>query len=347
MEKKLRLPQTAPSAGCAAKIGPALLEKILRGLPVSSDERLLVGFDTSDDACVYQIDENTAMVQTVDFFPPMVDDPYLFGQIAAANALSDIYAMGALPVLALNLLCFPAGMDPEVVRAVLLGGGDKVREAGAVTAGGHTVDDSVLKYGLCVSGLVSPGAVLTNSGAREGDALVLTKPLGAGILTTALKGGCLPQEARPQLWRQMCFLNRAARDAALACGAHACTDVTGFGLLGHSCEMARGSGVTLALFGERLPALPRALELAKMGFVPSGAYRNLEFVRQRVRFDPSLPRCRQDLLCDPQTSGGLLIALEEGRARELLDRLGESGHEAAVVGSVQKRGDWDVTVSFS
>ena len=242
-----------------------------------ADENLLVGFDASDDAAVYRLSADTAVVQTVDFFPPVVDDPYDFGQIAAANALSDVYAMGGTPRLAMNLLAVPACLPPDAVRAILEGGADKVREAGAVIAGGHSIEDAEPKYGLCVTGVVRPDRVLTNSGAGAGDILVLTKPLGTGILTTAAKANLLDEGAYRALAAVMAGLNRAAAEAALPLAPSACTDVTGFGLMGHAREMAEGSGVTVELWPERVPLQPRALDLARDGILPGGTYRNRAF----------------------------------------------------------------------
>ena len=294
---------------------------MLRHLPRQDDPRLLVGLETSDDAAVYQLTGDLALIMTVDFFTPVVDDPYLFGQIAAANALSDIYAMGGKPLLALNIVCYPTCLSPGVMSEILRGGADKVREAGAVIAGGHTVEDSEPKYGLAVTGLVHPQKVVTNAGASPGDALVLTKPLGTGIITPALKAGLAPPEACDAAIKTMCSLNREAAEAMQAVGVHACTDITGFGLLGHAAEMALASGVSLAFAYERIPLLPRALELASTGLVPGGAYRNRDYLLPRVNLAVSLTPAQQALLFDPQTSGGLLIAVPPERLEKLLEEL--------------------------
>ena len=304
-----------------------------------ADENLLVGFDASDDAAVYRLSADTAVVQTVDFFPPVVDDPYDFGQIAAANALSDVYAMGGTPRLAMNLLAVPSCLPPDAVRAILEGGADKVREAGAVIAGGHSIEDAEPKYGLCVTGVVRPDRVLTNSGAGAGDILVLTKPLGTGILTTAAKADLLDEGAYRALAAVMAGLNRAAAEAALPLAPSACTDVTGFGLMGHAREMAEGSGVTVELWPERVPLQPRALDFARDGILPGGVYRNRAFAGPETEGEERFPQALMDCLYDPQTSGGLLLSIPEGRAAELLRRLADAGVSAAAVGAARPRGE--------
>lgn len=304
-----------------------------------ADENLLVGFDQSDDAAVYKLNGDTAVVQTVDFFPPVVDDPYDFGRIAAANALSDVYAMGGAPRLAMNLLAVPSCLPAEAVRAILGGGADKVKEAGAVIAGGHSIEDPEPKYGLCVTGVVHPDRVLTNSGARAGDILVLTKPLGAGILTTAAKADLLSETDCRAMVAVMAALNRAAAEAAASLAPSACTDVTGFGLMGHAREMAEGSGVTLELWPDKAPLQPRVLELARDGIVPGGAYRNRAFAGPDAEGEEAFPQALMDCLYDPQTSGGLLISIPEERAAQLLRRLSDAGVPAAAVGTARPRGE--------
>lgn len=295
----------------------------------------MVGYDTADDAAVYRVNDDTAIIQTVDFFPPMVDDPYLFGAVAAANALSDIYAMGGTPRLAMNLLCFPSDkMEKQDVAALLKGGADKVLEAGALLCGGHTIEDQEPKYGLCVTGFAHPDHILTNSGAKAGDALVLTKPLGSGVLATALKAGLLSDPEINNLMNTMTALNAAASTAMVKIGAHAATDITGFGLMGHASEMARGSGVTLRIQANRVPLLPGALDSAKEGIVPGGAYRNRDHLRTRVTLADSVPRAVSDLLFDPQTSGGLLISLPPYKAEALVQELKTACPEACVIGEV-------------
>ena len=276
-------------------------------------------------------------MQTVDFFPPVVDDPYSFGQIAAANALSDIYAMGAKPVLAMNLLCYPTCLSKEVVQAILQGGAEKVAEAGAVLAGGHTIQDPEPKYGLCVSGFVHPKKVLTNSGAKPGDLLILTKPLGIGVMTTAAKADLLTAEEFAPAVQSMATLNKAPGEIITSYTIHSCTDVTGFGLLGHAYEMAAGSGISIRINAGAVPVLPKALELADMGILPAGAYANSSYVEAHVLFGKSVPRVRCDLLADPQTSGGLLVAVPKEEAAELLRRLEEVTPWARIIGEVSSR----------
>lgn len=325
-------------------MGPGALKDILSGLPNRADRDLLVGFDSSDDACVYRVSDELAVIETVDFFTPIVDDPYTFGQIAAANALSDVYAMGGVPRLAMNLLCVPACLPKEAVRAILEGGHDKAREAGCVVAGGHTIQDNEPKYGLCVTGFVDPRRILRNVGARPGDLLLLTKALGCGVLTTGAKADLVEPEDYQTLVRQMSALN--AESGRLIAGAeqvHACTDVTGFGLLGHCLEMS-GREVTLVLDSQSLPLLPGARSLAEMGVIPAGAYRNLDYVRPELLVRPGVAQALTDLCADPQTSGGLLVSLPEDRARDLLHRLREVAPASAVIGRVEEKGEYSLII---
>ena len=315
----------------------------MSGLPRTDDPNLLVGFDGSDDAAVYRISDQLVLLQTVDFFPPVVDDPYDFGRIAAANALSDVYAMGGEPRLAMNLLAVPGCLPREAVGAILEGGAAKVAEAGAVLAGGHSIEDAEPKYGLCVTGLARPDRVLTNGGAREGDVLVLTKPLGTGILTTAAKAELLDGETYRALVEQMAALNRAAALAAAPLDPSACTDITGFGLLGHLRELAEASGRTAEVWAGRVPLLPRALELARDGIIPAGAYRNREFAGADVAAE-GVDRAVLDCLYDPQTSGGLLFSIPEARGEALLRRLADAGVAAAAVGRVCPPGEKKIVV---
>ncbi|MGN0976077.1 MAG: selenide, water dikinase SelD [Gemmiger sp.] len=333
METQVKLTRLATCAGCGAKVGAGTLAGLLEGFKTHTDPRLVVGFDKSDDACVYLVDEKTALIETTDFFPPIVDDPFLYGQIAAANALSDVYAMGGEPRLALNILCTTPAMAGETVREVLRGGYDKVYEAGAVIAGGHTIQGAEPLYGLAVTGFARPDRVLTNSAARPGDVLILTKPLGVGVLTTAAKAGLVEEPVLRKVYRQMATLNKAARDVMSDFEVHSCTDVTGFGLLGHSFEMAQGSGCSLHLAAGSVPYHREALELADMGFLPAGAYRNREYAQVQVA--AGISRAMQDLCYDPQTSGGLLFALPENQAAACVARL----EGASVVGYVTDRGD--------
>lgn len=303
-----------------------------------------MGFETSDDACIYRVTDEIAMVQTVDFFPPMVDDPYMFGQIAAANALSDVYAMGGVPKLAMNLLCYPTCLPPETVRAILAGGADKVLEAGAVLAGGHTIQDNEPKYGLCVSGFVNPSRILSNAGARPGDKLLLTKPVGVGVLNTAAKADVITEEEFRPAMESMAALNRKPAELLEGREVHSCTDITGFGLLGHACEMAQGSGVTIRLFSELTPYLPKAAELAQMGILPAGVYNNYDYMEGKVQWNDSVPRHLRDLLADPQTSGGLLIALPPKEADALLPLMRELTPWAALVGEATEQGPFPLIV---
>ena len=288
--------------------------------------------------------EDLAVIQTIDFFPPIVDDPYTFGQIAAANALSDIYAMGGSPALAMNLLCFPGCLPLATVGEILAGGADKVREAGATIAGGHSIEDEEPKYGLAVTGFAHPDQILSNASARVGDLLILTKPIGTGVLALAAKGGLLDAANEKRMLSIMTTLNRAARDVMVRFHPHACTDITGFGLLGHSCEMAKGSGVTIELLASQLPVLPAALEYAAEGLVPASAYRNRGYLADEVLLDGSLPLPLSDLLFDPQTSGGLLIAVPGDEADGLLTQLLDAGVEAAMIGSILPRGEHPIVV---
>ena len=294
-----------------------------------------MGYDSSDDACVYQVSPEVAVIQTVDFFTPIVDDPYLFGQIAAANALSDVYAMGGVPKLAMNLLCVPNCLSLQTVRGILEGGHSKAVEAGCVIAGGHTIQDNEPKYGLCVTGFVHPDRILRNVGALPGDVLVLTKPLGAGILTTALKADLISPEARDEVYAHMATLNARAGQAVLQVEqVHACTDVTGFGLLGHAFEMTQEGSVTIRLHGKALPLMREAREMAEMGVIPSGAYRNQDYVRPHLTLLPGAEQVLLDLASDPQTSGGLLISLPPDQAERLLALLRPFAPWSAIVGQV-------------
>ena len=274
-------------------------------------------------------------MQTVDFFPPMVDDPFLFGQIAAANALSDIYAMGGTPTHAMNLLCFPSCLGLEIAGEIVAGGADKAREANCAIAGGHSIQDNEPKYGLCVNGIVDPKKILANSSAKPGDVIVMTKALGTGVLTTAYKGGLLDEAGLKAATDSMKALNKTAADVARGLNVHACTDITGFGLAGHACEMAEGSGCTIALDSAALTILPNALDMAMMGLIPGGAYRNRDHFGDKIDLGTT-PTEYADLLFDPQTSGGLLFSLPEKDAAELLKRLCGEGVRASLIGCVKE-----------
>lgn len=339
MESEVKLTKLANCAGCGAKVGAGTLAQLLEGFQTHSDPRLIVGYDKSDDASVYVLDDHTALVQTTDFFPPIVDDPYLYGQIAAANALSDVYAMGGEPKLALNIMCLSPGMEKETVHQILRGGYSKAYEAGAIITGGHTIQGAEPIYGLAVSGFVHPDKVLTNSGAKPGDVLILTKPLGVGVLTTAAKADLVEKNVLDRIYQQMATLNKTARDIMVQYPVHSCTDVTGFALLGHSFEMAQGSGCTIHLQTERLPFHPEALPFAEMGFIPAGAYRNREFAQQGVKVVGQVSRAMQDLCYDPQTSGGLLMAVPKEHAQACLAQLQEQIPQAQAIGYVTEQLD--------
>lgn len=332
-EQNIKLTKLASCGGCGAKVGAGVLAQLLEGLQVHRDPNLLVGFDKSDDASVYKVSDDLALVQTVDFFPPMVDDPYLFGQIAATNALSDVYAMGGEPKLALNLLCVPEDMPKEAVHQLLRGGYDKVYEAGTIITGGHSILDKEPKYGLSVTGFVHPEKMLTNSGAKPGDVLLFTKPLGIGVVTTAAKADMVSPETLALAYKMMTTLNKSARDAMVKYRVHACTDVTGFGLLGHTYEMAQGSDVEITLNVDAIHLIPEALELARMGILPAGMYRNRRFAEAGVDAgDTEL--AKQDMLYDPQTAGGLLMAVDPRDADALFTELKEVVPSAQRIGTV-------------
>ena len=297
-----------------------------------------MGLERADDAGVYRLTDDLAIVQTVDFFTPVVDDPYTFGQIAAANALSDVYAMGGRPLTAMNIVCFPSSaLDISILRDILRGGMDKLREAGVVLVGGHSVDDTELKYGLSVTGTVHPKKVLTKGGARVGDALILTKPIGTGIINTAAKGRLAGEEVIETVARSMAALNKAASEVMLEIGANACTDITGFGLLGHACEMIQDSEVGFKIRSISVPIFPETLRLARMGMIPGGTYRNKEF-RAKMVDAVGIGDIMLDILFDPQTSGGLFMSVSPDRAGLLLTGLKEAGvSDAAIVGEVVSR----------
>lgn len=307
---------------------------------------MLVGAETADDAGVYQISPQLALVQTVDFITPIVDDPYLFGQIAAANSLSDVYAMGGKPLTALNVIGFPSRfLDLSILTEILMGGLAKIHQAHAVLLGGHTVEDAELKYGLSVTGTVHPQKIVTNKGAREGDVLILTKSLGTGIISTANKAQMAEPEALQQAVDSMVRLNDKAAEAMVELNSHACTDITGFGLLGHAAEMARGCGLSFRLFYSSLPILDGVREYAARGLVPGGAYCNERHFGREVFIAPQVPEVERIILFDPQTSGGLLIALPRAKGEQLLQSLKEKGIAgASLVGEVINREENLITV---
>lgn len=333
MSDEIKLTKLAKCAGCGAKVGAGVLSQLLEDLRVHRDPNLLVGFDKSDDASVYKISDELALVQTVDFFPPIADDPYVFGQIAATNALSDVYAMGGEPKLALNIMAVPKDMPKEAVHQLLRGGYDKAYEAGVLITGGHSILDDEPKYGLAVTGFVHPDRILTNAGAKPGDVLFFTKPLGIGVLTTAGKAGLTSPGGMELALRMMTTLNKAARDVMVRYEVHACTDVTGFGMLGHLYEMALGSDVQMTLDVAAVDLIPEALELARMGILPEGMYRNRSFAEGAV--DPGdTELARQDLLYDPQTAGGLVMACAPKDAEALHGALKKAVPSAQRIGIV-------------
>ncbi|MGM0884771.1 MAG: selenide, water dikinase SelD [Bacillota bacterium] len=335
-ESTIKLTSLSSKGGCGCKIGPADLSEVLRSLPLPApNPNLLVGLDTSDDAGVYKLNDELALVQTLDFFTPIVDEPYAFGQVAAANAISDIYAMGGKPLTVLNIVAFPISTLPkQVLTDILRGAADKVKEAGATLVGGHSIDDKEPKFGLAVTGLVHPDKVRTNAGAKPGDKLILTKPIGVGILTTSIKKNQLNDEEITRVIGVMATLNKAAAETMEPYDVHACTDVTGFGLLGHASEMAKGSKVGIRISKTQVPVLPRVRELAEAGFVPGGTKNNYAHLEGSVTFSEELDQIDQWILCDAVTSGGLLISVEQAQAETLLDKLRIAGVDAHLIGEV-------------
>lgn len=330
---------TVEYGGCSAKLSPAQLSDLLEDLRMKTDDRLLVGTNTHDDAGVWKLTDELALIQTVDFFPPICSDPYDFGQIAAANALSDVYAMGGTPINALNIVMFPQNQIPmEVLRDILQGGIDKVSESGAVVTGGHTIDDSPPKYGLAVTGIVHPSRVITNACAVPGELVILTKPIGTGVLVAGHRIGEADSECYEKAIESMKQLNRAGSEAMQHCGSRCATDITGFGLLGHALKLAEASGVTLSIDSAKVPLLDDTYRLLDMGCIPGGAFRNLDFVQDRCRFAEGLDYNLKMALLDPQTSGGLLFTVSDGKADEALRMLRDSGFDKAeVVGEVVDR----------
>ncbi|NEY21442.1 selenide, water dikinase SelD [Bacillus ginsengihumi] len=332
----IKLTSLSSKGGCGCKIGPTDLAQVLRNLPPAApNPNLLVGLDTSDDAGVYRLTDDLAIVQTVDFFTPIVDDPYSFGQVAAANAISDIYAMGGKPLTALNIVAFPIStLDKQILTEILRGAGDKLKEAGVTLVGGHSIDDKEPKFGLAVTGVVHPDKVLTNAGAKPGDKLILTKPIGVGILTTSIKRDLLEEEEIARVTKVMSTLNKTASEIMKSYDVHACTDVTGFGLLGHASEMAKGSNTSLNIYKDQIPTLPRVRELAEKGAVPGGTKNNFSHLKGDVTFPKTMDQIDQWILCDAVTSGGLLIAVSDTEANDLLVALQKAGVQAGLIGEV-------------
>jgi len=331
---------TVEQGGCSAKLSPVQLGEILAKLPVVSHPNLMVGIETHDDAGVYRLNDETALIFTTDFFPPVCSSGYEFGQIAAANALSDVYAMGGMPLLVLNLMMFSAAKIPmDVFGAILQGGHDKVVEAGALVLGGHTIEDYPPKFGLAVVGTVHPDKLITNSGVRAGDVLILTKPLGSGVILAGQRNGMTEESTVQRALDQMKLLNKSGATVMQEYQLKGATDVTGFGLLGHAMRMAEASGVTLRIQSNWLPHYPEALVLLEEGCIPGAAFRNLEFVKESTVFGSSLDYERKMLCCDAQTSGGLLMAVPAGKAEEVLRKLQtEAGlPESAIIGEALPR----------
>lgn len=335
MKDSVKLTKLTTCAGCGAKVGAGVLAQLLEGIQVQSDPNLLVGFDASDDASVYKISDELALVQTVDFFPPIADDPYTFGAIAATNALSDIYAMGGEPKLAQNIMAVPEDMPKEVVHEILRGGYDKVYEAGTLITGGHSILDNEPKYGLAVTGFVHPDRILTNGGAKPGDVLLFTKPIGIGILTSGMKAGIVDEETVQFACRMMTTLNKAARDVMVKYNVHACTDVTGFGVLGHMLEMAQASDVEIHINVSGVDVMAQALELARMGVLPAGMYRNRDFAKAWVD-GGDIETAVLDTLYDPQTAGGLAIAVAPEDADALFHELQAAVPSAQIWGTAER-----------
>lgn len=345
MSEEYRLTQMTRSSGWAAKIGPGALANVLSNLKIKKDDRLLVGLDSSDDAAIYKIDDEHAIVQTLDFFTPIIDDPYIYGQIAAANSLSDVYAMGGKPLTAMNIVCFPKCVPADILGEILRGGADKIIEANALLVGGHSVDDNEPKYGLSITGMVHPLEYRANSHAKPGDVLILTKPIGVGIINTAIKADFASSQAVDKAIFVMSYLNRDARNAMQEVGVNGCTDITGFGLLGHAYEMASASNVTIEIDYNRVPIIEEAIELGEMGMVPGGTYSNIKYIEEKIVWREDVSPIIKDILCDPQTSGGLLISVKEEKAQLLLSKLEKTLKTSyAQIGRVIQKGEKDLIV---
>jgi selenide,water dikinase len=337
--KPFRLTETVKAAGCASKLSPAALDKVLGKLPRQHDPNVLVGFDHADDAGVYQIAPDLALVQTVDFFTPVVDDPYVFGQIAATNALSDVYAMGGKPLTALALVCFPEKAELEILERILAGGLSKMVEAGCVVIGGHSIRDDETKFGYAVTGLIDPKKVLANAGARAGDSLIFTKALGTGVISTAIKRGKAEQAWIDAAVQSMTTLNKRAAEVIQQgqFGIHGMTDVTGFSMIGHGREMALASNVSFRLRAGSIPVLPGALECVRAGYIPGGLNNNRDFAECVVAYDDGVPEYLRTLLFDPQTAGGLLISAASENSTRLIRSLNAAGVPAVEIGEVVVR----------
>lgn len=341
----IKLTAYAPKGGCACKIGPHILDRVLKDVTWPMNDRVLVGFNAMDDGGVYGLNEELGLVQTLDFFTPIVDDPRLFGKIAAANSISDVYAMGGTPITAMNIVGFPVPLvEQGVLTEVLLGASEVLEEAGVAVLGGHSIENEVPIFGMSVTGLVRPDAIWKNGGAQEGDVVILTKALGTGIMSTALKGGLYDKGVQEAV-TSMTTTNRRACEIGGTFTVHACTDITGFSLLGHSAEMAKASGVSIHLNHEALPIFSDVLEAAAMGLVPAATYGNRKAV-QDVCIDERLDGVWSDICYDPQTSGGLLLAVPQEEGQQLLDALHQGGiPRASIIGSVTRKDVYSVYVA--
>lgn len=329
---------TAATGGCSAKLDPVALSALLAAIPIASDPRIMVDIAACDDAGVYRLNDESAIIVTTDFFPPVCSDAYTFGQIAAANALSDIYAMGGMPLLTLNIVMFPSKDIPmEVLGQILAGGQERITAAGAFNMGGHTIDDAVPKYGLAAVGTVHPDKLITNAGMKPGQVLVLTKPLGIGVVIAAQRLGLAGADTYRAALDEMILLNRHGAAVMQEFGVTGATDITGFGFLGHAMSMARTSGVSLDLQLDRLPVLPQVHELLRGGCIPGGAFRNAEYVKDAVLYAPSCSVEQKMLACDAQTSGGLLMAVDADKADALVAKLRTVYPQTCTVGSVSSR----------
>jgi selenide, water dikinase len=330
-------------SGCGAKLGPALLDKALCGLKQPEYKNLISDFSTSDDAGIYRINDETALVQTVDFFPPIVDDPYIFGQIAAANSLSDVYAMGGKPITALSLVCFPKDKAHiDTLRKMMDGGLNKLIEAETALVGGHSIEDDELKFGFSISGTVHPDKVLYNNTPRLKEKLIMTKPLGTGIINTALRGGIASKQSIEAFIDTMRTLNKKAAEGLIGFDVSSCTDITGFGLIGHACEMTGKGDVGLKIFSDKLELLPDVTEYAQMGLIPAGTYRNRDYRQKFVKNHESIDRTTMDLLFDPQTSGGLLFTVNENQAEKICRKMRSNGVTAHIIGETTATGGIEI-----
>ena len=338
MTEDIKLTHMTKTAGWAAKIGPGTLAQVLGNLPKFHDENLLVGVETSDDAAIYKVNDELALIQTLDFFTPVVDDPYLFGQIAAANSLSDVYAMGGEPRTALNIVGFPSCLDPKILGRILEGGASKVLEAGAILAGGHSIQDDEPKYGLSVTGFVNPNKIFKNYGSQPGDVIIITKQVGSGLINTAIKAEMAEKSQIDEVVTVMTSLNKKAKEVIENYPISACTDITGFGLAGHAMEMAARSKVTFEIDVNKVPYIDGALEMAKMGLVPAGTYNNKDYISGDVE-SINIEECYLDLMYDPQTSGGLLITLAESEVENIMKDFENKNMDTkvAVIGRVLEK----------